>query len=323
MATKTTTKHSSATFERTPKVPNFNETAIYIADLCAREAWLGRSYETGKKKSYNSDVELTDSDGVVTIEVFSSTLSDENFLRIFAEQLLRNAGISGVNTYKGGDSITYNNLGALLDAAQLNSAVNTKKSTVDIPNGLQFLKKDLAKLYKGWNKNRHSNPNHDLPKKMVKRLSEELCVKVNGVPAGNQPAIASRLLNFGFPDLCVYNFSTGIHSGLSLSTADTSNLIDNYYALLDEGYARNWHILSKYEMPISNTVNEVVWQRARNGGWWQRRVYDLALKMYFSDEDRNNYFSSFSPYVQEHIFTKPMAFDLIKPTQSPSSSLRH
>jgi hypothetical protein len=50
-------------------------------------------------------------------------------------------------------------------------------------------------------------------------------------------------------------------------------------------------ILSKYEMPISNTVNEVVCQRARNGGWWQRRVYDLALKMYFSDEDRNNYFS--------------------------------
>ncbi len=320
MATKTKTKPSSATFARTPKVPNFSETAIYIADLCAREAWLGKSYETGKKTSKKLDVEIIDKDGVVTKEVFPSVLSDENFLSIFATQLLRNAGISGVNTYKGGDSITFNNFGALLDAAQLNSAVNTNKSTVDIPNGLKFLKKDLAKLYKEWNKDSHKNPKPDLPKQMVKKLSEELCVKVNGIPTGNQPAIASRLLNFGFPDLCVYNYSTGIHRGLSLSTADTSTLIDNYYTLLDEGYERNWHILSKYEMPISSKVNEVVWQRARNGGWWQRRIYDLALKIYFSDEDGNNYFSSFSPYVQEHIFTKPRAFDLIKPTQSPSAS---
>lgn len=309
MATKTKSKPSSATFARTPKVPNFSESAIYIADLCAREAWLGKSYETGKKTSRKLDVEITDKDGVASKEVFPSILSDENFLSIFATQLLRNAGISGVNTYKGGDSITYNNFAALLDAAQLNSAVNTNKSTVDIPNGLKFLKKDLTKLYKEWNKDSHKNPKPDLPKEMVKKLSEELCVKINGVPAGNQPAIASRLLNFGFPDLCVYNYSTGIHRGLSLSTADISILIDNYYSLLDEGYERNWHILSKYEMPISAKVNEVVWQRARNGGWWQRRVYDLALKIYFSDDDGKNYFSSFSPYVQEHIFTKPRAFD--------------
>ena len=309
MATNTKIKPSSATFARTPKVPNFSETAIYIADLCAREAWLGKSFETGKRTSKKLEVEITEKDGVVTKETFSCVLSDENFLSIFATQLLCTAGIGGVNLYKGGDSINFNNFGALLDAAQLNSAVNTNKSTVDIPNGLIFLKKDLAKLYKDWNKDNHKNPKPDLPKQMVKKLSEELCVKVNGIPTGNQPAIASRLLNFGFPDLCVYNYSTGIHRGLSLSTADISVLIDNYYSLLDEGYERNWHILSKYEMPISSKVNEVVWQRARNGGWWQRRIYDLALKIYFSDDDGKNYFSSFSTYVQEHIFTKPKAFN--------------
>lgn len=96
MATKTKTKPSSATFARTPKVPNFSEAVIYIADLCAREAWLGKSYETGKKKSQHLDIEITDEHGVITKESFSTYLSDENFLTIFATHLLRNAGVSGV-----------------------------------------------------------------------------------------------------------------------------------------------------------------------------------------------------------------------------------
>lgn len=308
MATKKKAKPSTHTFVRTPKVPNFSETAIYIADLCARESWLGKSYETGKKKTYSFDIEITSKDGEITSESFSSYLSDEAFLTIFATQLLKSAGIAGVKTHKNGDSITFNNFSALLDAAQLNSAINTNKAIVDIENGLNFLKKNLVNSYKQWNKDNYKNPNSDLAKDMFKQLSGELCLKENGIPIGSQPAVASRLLNFGFPDLCVYNYSTGIHRGLRLSNSDNA-LIDKYYALLDDGYKRNWHLLSKYEMPISSKINDVVWQRARNGGWWQRRVYDLALKMYFSDADRNSYFNSFSPTVQEHIFTMPRAFD--------------
>ena len=307
MAIKKEAKPTPLTFARTPKVPNFSEAIIFIADLCAKESWLGKSYETGKKKNYASDIEVVSKDGEITTESFSSPLSDESFLSIFATQLLKNAGINGVKTYKNGDSITCNNFSALLDAAQLNSAINTKKSTVDIANGLKFLKKDLVKTYKQWDKDNYKNQNLDLAKEMFKQLSGELCLKENGTPIGSQPAVASRLLNFGFPDLCVYNYSTAIHRGLRLSNSD-NGLIDRYYALLDDGYKRNWHLLSKCEMPISSKINDVVWQRARNGGWWQRRVYDLALKMYFSDSGQG-YFSSFSPTVQEHIFTMPRAFD--------------
>lgn len=307
MVTNKKSKPSPPTFARTPKVPNFSEAAIYIADLCARESWLGKSYETGKKKSYTLDIEIVNKDGEITVENFPSHLSDENFLSIFATQLLKNAGINGVRTYKNGDSITFNNFSALLDAAQLNSAINTNKNIVDIDNGLRYLKKNLAKSYKDWDKENYKIPNPDLAKEMFKQLSGELCLKENGIPVGSQPAVASRLLNFGFPDLCVYNYSTGIHRGLRLSNSDNT-LIDRYYALLDDGYKRNWNLLSKYEMPISSKINDVVWQRARNGGWWQRRVYDLALKMYFSD-DGQSYFSSFSPTVQEKLFTMPRAFD--------------
>jgi len=307
MATKKKVKPTAPTFARTPKVPNFSEAAIFIADLCAKESWLGKSYETGKKKSYALDIELVSKDGEITTESFSSYLSDEGFLSIFSTQLLKNAGINGVKTYKNGESITFNNFSALLDAAQLNSAINTNKSTVDIANGLKFLKRDLVKAYKQWDKDDYKNPNPDLAKEMFKQLSGELCLKENGIPIGSQPAVASRLLNFGFPDLCVYNYSTAIHRGLRLSNSDNA-LIDKYYTLLDDGYKRNWQLLSKYELPISSKINDVVWQRARNGGWWQRRVYDLALKMYFSD-DEQSYFSSFSSTVQEHIFTMPRAFN--------------
>ena len=77
--------------------------------------------------------------------------------------------------------------------------------------------------------------------------------------------------------------------------------------MLDDGYQRNWHLLANYEMPVSNIVPDAVWQIARNGGWWQRRVYDLALKMYFADDEKN-YFDSFSSRMQDRIFTEARSF---------------
>ena len=34
-------------WNKSPEVPNFSEALIYIADLCARESWVGKSYQTG------------------------------------------------------------------------------------------------------------------------------------------------------------------------------------------------------------------------------------------------------------------------------------
>ena len=154
-------------------------------------------------------------------------------------------------------------------------------------------------------RNRFENPQPELARSMAKRLSEQLCMIENGAPLCYQPAAASRLLNFGFPNLNFYNYSVGISLGLKLYEQDTS--IDKYYELLDDGYQRNWHLLANYEMPVSNIVPDAVWQIARNGGWWQRRVYDLALKMYFADDEKN-YFDSFSSRMQDRIFTEARSF---------------
>lgn len=305
------TKITKATaWNRLNEVPNFSEAAIYIADLCAREAWIGKSYETGASLvKHKLNVKIGRANRQPIFHDSFGFPSDENFLAAFGTELLRRAGVKNLDFAKNLDSITYHNFGLLLDAAKLNSAVNTNFTKLDIPQGITFLKHDLKNDYKKWTKERIENPNHELAKSMAKRLSQQLCMIENGVPLSYQPAVASRLLNFGFPDLNIYNYSVGISSGLKLF--DQQTLLDSYYELLDDGFQRNWHQLAKYEMPVSNVVPDAVWHRARNGGWWQRRVYDLALKIYFSDDDKN-FFGAFSSRLQDRIFTEARSFPQLR-----------
>ena len=49
-------KPVAPTFLRTPQIPNFSEAAIYIADLCARESWVGKSYKNVKPIDLNKNL---------------------------------------------------------------------------------------------------------------------------------------------------------------------------------------------------------------------------------------------------------------------------
>ena len=49
-------KPIAPTFLRTPQIPNFSEAAIYIADLCARESWIGNSYKNVKPTVPNKNL---------------------------------------------------------------------------------------------------------------------------------------------------------------------------------------------------------------------------------------------------------------------------
>lgn len=296
----------SATFVRQPQVPNFSEAAIYIADLCARESWIGNSYINGKPLKGSLNFAVTVLGAEPRLEEFINHVSDEGFLIVYATGLMNLAGIPGVNFKVPGSSITYENLDALIVAAELDSAVNTKRNITDIAQGINFLKNDCVQRYRDWSRTHNQVPQGNIARDLVKALSKELTIFDNNKYLGNQPALASRLLNFGFPELCVYNFSQPIQKGLKLNSKPDSGL-DDYYELLDDGYRRNWNVLSKFSMPPSQAMSQVVWQRANNAGWWQRRVYDFALKLYFS-ESGMNYFPNFSPKVQENLFVKARAF---------------
>jgi len=297
------------TFRRTPKVPNFSEAAIYIADLCARESWIGNSYTKGKPIVPNETLifESINEDGEIETKICRDHVSDEGFLIIYATELYQRAGIVDELAWRNKSTINYPNLERLIKAAELTSAINTKRNRTDVAQGLTFFTTDLVDRYRVWSRNHHRDPERQIARDMVKELSERLNIYQNGEYLGNQPALASRLLNFGFPDLGVYNYSNTIRTGLKLNYPDVQDILTDYYKLLDDGYRRNWNTLAKFTMPPSQAMSKTVWQRANNGGWWQRRVYDLALKMYFSDKS-SNYFPQFSPKVQENIFVTARAF---------------
>lgn len=299
---------TSATFVRQPQIPNFSEAAIYIADLCARESWIGNSYIDGKPIKGSLNFAVTVEGAEPRHENFLSHVSDEGFLIVFATELMNLAGIPDVNFRVPGSSITYQNLDALVLAAELGSAINTKRNITNIAQGIDFLKNDLVQRYRNWSRTHHQVAQRNIARDMVKELSKKLTIFDNNEYLGNQPALASRLLNFGFPELCVYNYSQPIRKGLKLNSTSVQSVLDDYYKLLDEGYRRNWHVLSKFSMPPSHAMSQAVWQRANNAGWWQRRIYDFALKLYFSEKGMN-YFPNFSPKVQENLFVKARAFN--------------
>ena len=297
------------TFKRSPKVPNFSEAAIYIADLCARESWIGNSYITGKPLVPNKSLifESIDEDGEVLETTCRDHVSDEGFVIVYATELFQRAQIIDLPDWRAKSTINYLNLWQLIDAAELASAIHTNRDKTDIDQGLNFLKNELVDRYRIWSKRHHKEPQRHIARDMVIDLSNELNIYEDEEYKGNQPALASRLLNFGFPDLGVYNYSNTIRSGLKLNYPEMEDTLIEYYRLLDDGYRRNWNTLAKFTMPPSQAMSQIVWQRANNGGWWQRRVYDLALKMYFSD-GTSNYFPQFSPKVQENIFVTARAF---------------
>jgi hypothetical protein len=296
------------TFKRSPQVPNFSEAAIYIADLCARESWIGASYKNGKPIADSGLIfKLRVDEDESNQEICRDHVSDEGFLIIFATDLFQKAELIDEVRWRDKTTINDLNLWQLIDAAELASAIHTNRDKTDIEQGIKFLTNELVDQYKDWVKTHHKTPQRHLAREMVKELSNKLNIYENGEYLGNQPALASRLLNFGFPDLGVYNYSNEIRRGLDLRSTNIQVVLEQYYKFLDEGYRRNWNTLAKFTMPPSQAMSQTVWQRANNGGWWQRRVYDLVLKMYFSDK-ASNYFPQFSPKVQENIFVTARAF---------------
>ena len=45
-----------------------------------------------------------------------------------------------------------------------------------------------------------------------------------------------------------------------------------------EGLKLNWSNLCDYDMPLPKVIDRKIYDLAKSSGWWQRRIYDLALK---------------------------------------------
>jgi hypothetical protein len=239
------------------KVPVFSKYALDIAELCAKDLWRGISYKDGKPL----------------------LKSDEEFLAMFASPFLSYA-LTGFTNHK--NPITADSINALIDVAKLNPMRLSSKTT-DIQKGIDTLYFGVSKLLTEWMVNNDKKSSKAIGLEATERLGEEFFTISAEKKKGSFIALSNRLLYFAMPNIPIYIYSKGIAEKLGFKTSKPSEIIADYTETLHEGYIENWNSLSNYEMPFSNNVvSERLWLIARDNGWWQRRVYDMALVLHLT-----------------------------------------
>ena len=279
------------------QVPNLSLSSIHLADLCAKQIWVGTDYTTGKLITGVKQTFKQTEDRITSASIKSVTLSDELFLETFATPFMSSIKDSTIscNTH-----INDSDIENLIDVTQ-NLYSKIKKSNVDKQNGLAVLMADILHVYEKWGEELSNISSAEDATQMTLSLAEAFFKSAKD-EEGAQISLASRLIFFAIPDMPLYNYSTGIASGLNLK-GSPKTFIGTYLESLEDGYLRNWEMLSKFEMPQPVSLDKQIWQRARNAGWWQRRIYDLALKFYYEDEQGLNL--QFNETVKQQFLTRP------------------
>lgn len=268
------------------KVPNFTSSAFDLADLCARELWRGINYENGHKQV------IKDSNGSPT------GMSDEQIMSIFATSFYKK-----VSNPKLHISITDQQVDNFIKIAKI-QVIKTKQSNLDLQKGIDVINNDISKIYKSWNLKNTAINYSDIGINLIQRLSDGFSQPSPHRQKVNHTALASRVLFFTIPDLPVYNFSQTISIGMKLN-GEAYAVLNEYVKALHNGLERNWHLLSQYKMPYPTNLDFNVWKKARDSGWWQRRIYDLALKFYFGEIMAGKNEFKVTNFVMEMLLTSP------------------
>ncbi len=275
------------------KAPTFTKGLLDLADLCARDLWRGVNYETGKKQEIVGSVVKNS-----RTTVASKRMSDEDIMNIFATPFYKK-----VSNLKTTFSIPTQSIEDFISIGKL-YVVNTRKSNIDYQKGIAVIDSEIAKRYKGWNLENTEKNYSEIGIELIKKLSEGIFTASSLQQDGNHYALASRILFFTIPDLPIYNISAGIMLGMKLND-EPDEMLTQYVNALQDGLERNWSLLSEYQMPYPTILDEVTWKRARDSGWWQRRVLDLALKFYFSENKKGKKELKVNDLILELFMTTP------------------
>ncbi len=234
-------------------VPKFTYAQLKIADLCARELWRDRKYD--KSKKIEGDEKLL------------------NTLFTPFDKLYRKRAIN----YR----LTKDKLYEFIKTAELSGVLRAK--SLNKQKGIDSIRLDIVRMYRAWIKNGHNRLNSNIPSNSVTKLGQEFFLRTKKRRIGNHIALASRVLFFAVPNMKFFNYSTHIASALGFQTNKPFSIIDAYYQTLNDGLILNWNELTKFDMPLANHhISDDLWLTARNNGWWQRRIYDLALLIHLA-----------------------------------------
>lgn len=257
--------------QKPPEIPVLSDALLKLADIAARELWLGINYSTGKAQQ----PVVKDQSIPVPFGTRPVTLSDERLIEMFSIPFYSAARAHGVK-----DKLPL--LPQYIDPYFIRVAglkVAPKQSMQALKEGIRLLLTDLSADYKRYIIGKSS----ETSVVKVAAYTSKLVAKFGASDNVNHRALAFRILFFAIPDFPCFNYSSAIINELRLSTAD-ANFYSNFVETLNRGYRMNWERLVRFEMPLPTHLNSKVWLRARNYGWWQRRVFDLALVLHFNEQ---------------------------------------
>ena len=255
-----------------PEIPVLSDSLLRLADLCARELWVGTNFVTGKPQQY-SPKKKSNQSPIVSEPV---ALSDEHLLAMFAIPFYASARVHG---QKVKVPLPIHHIDPyFINIAGLNAARNPP--TQGIKDGVALLLSSLSSDYKNYISGKCNESSIEKAATYTSKLVEAF----GEISEISHRALAFRILFFAIPDFPCFNYSVEIVKALKLSTNE-SNFFSNFVNTLDRGYQLNWERLSQFEMPLPYHLDPTIWQLARNHGWWQRRIFDLALLIFFSHKD--------------------------------------
>ncbi len=233
------------------RVPVFSKAALDLADLCAREIWRGKSFS---KESYQE--------------------SEEEILLKFSLPFLSDAlGIEGSKR----PPISAKLISDFIVTAGLRQ-MNITKNNRDTELGIKTLNKLISTELKKSLKNVFGTNFPLLTAELTISLSKAFHKLSDSSPSSAYLPLASRVLFFAAPNLPVFMYSDPIAEALKVEKNDKEISITQYNEAMSEGLNDNWFFLKDYQMPfLSHKLeNDEFWLQARDNGWWQRRVLDLA-----------------------------------------------
>lgn len=275
------------------KVPTFTKAILDLADLCARDLWRGIDYETGKKQVVVRKISNKSSVSATAVE-----MSEEELLKTFATPFYKK-----VSNPKSTLSIPTTSIQEFINIAKL-QVVNTRKSNLDYQKGIAVINDEIAKRYKGWNLENTEKDFSAICDELIKKLSDGLFTSSTKQETGTHLALASRILFFTIPDMPIFNLSTPITKGMKLG-GEQNEMLVQYTSAMQDGLERNWQLLCNYQMPYPTTLDSEIWQKARDSGWWQRRVLDLALKFYFAKDSKGKRELKVNDFIIELFMAEP------------------
>ncbi len=255
------------------QVPLLTKSAIHLAHLCALETWQGYSYSKGTR--YNN-VLIEQTSGSSYKSSRSISLSDEYLMSRFASQLF---SIYKPKEFSNKIPVSESLIDEFRNVAGIKST-ERRGPKPDYTGGLDYLKKQVSEDYKlCLNASSEDKPYE--PVYAIQNLSIALTHQTSNSIESEHIMLATRILFFVMPNIPIFNFSPEIADRLKLGGNREENIF-LYQDKLWEGLKLNWTNLCDYRMPPPKEMDNRIYELAKSTGWWQRRVYDLALKLYAS-----------------------------------------